>query len=273
VSSVVFAADVRHTTSMRVLFVGDVVGPRAVEWLAGRLPELRSEHGVELTVVDAENCAPDAASMTLDGVERLLRAGADVITGGNHAFEGAEFEAVLNHERVLRPLNVADGMPGRGALTIAAGGEDVRVVVLADQFALDVAPERARMTDEPYAAWASLPPGPTTIIEMHALSVMAKQSLAYALDGEVAAVLGTHTHEATLALHLLPRGTALVTEVGMTGPSGGPQGMNAQRVIEHVHGRRDGELPPEGPAEGEIVLGAVLLEIEDGVTRSIRRVH
>jgi hypothetical protein len=57
----------------------------------------------------------------------------------------------------------------------------------------------------------------------------------------------------------------------MTGPSGGPQGMNAQRVIEHVLGRRTGELPPEGPAEGEIVLGAVLLEIEDGLTRSVRR--
>jgi 2',3'-cyclic-nucleotide 2'-phosphodiesterase len=257
---------------MRVLFVGDVVGPRAVEWLARRLPELRTGHDVDLTVVDAENCAPDAASMTVEGVERLLRAGADVITGGNHAFEGTEVDAVLSHEQVLRPLNVAADVPGRGTLTIPVGGEEVRVVVLADRFVLDVAPEPARMTVEPYAAWASLGPGPkTTIVEMHALSVMAKQSLAYALDGEVAAVLGTHTHEATLALHLLPHGTALVTEVGMTGPSGGPQGMNARRVIEHVLGRRAGELPPEGPAEGEIVLGAVLLEIEDGVTRGIRR--
>lgn len=217
-----------------MLFVGDVVGPRAVEWLAARLSGLRAEHDVELVIVDAENCAADAASMTLDGVERLLQAGADVITGGNHAFEGAEVDAVLGHERVLRPLNVADAAPGRGVLTTTAGGEDVRVVVLADRAALDVGPAFARMTVEPYAAWTALGPGPTTIVEMHALSVMAKQSLAYALDGEVAAVLGTHTHEPTLRLHLLPQGTALVTDVGMTGPGNGPRGMDAGGVIERV---------------------------------------
>jgi 2',3'-cyclic-nucleotide 2'-phosphodiesterase len=148
----------------------------------------------------------------------------------------------------------------------------VRVVVLADRFALDVAPPFARMTVEPYAAWAALPPGPTTIIEMHALSVMAKQSLAYALDGQIAAVLGTHTHEATLALHLLPRGTALVTEVGMTGPSGGPQGMNAKRVVARVRAPGGLGSAPEGPADGAIILGAVLLDIEDGLTRSLERV-
>jgi len=147
---------------MRVLFVGDVVGPRAVDWLAARLVRLRAENDVDLIVVDAENCAADAASMSVDLVEMLLEAGADVITGGNHAFEGAEVDAVLGHERVLRPLNVADGVPGRGAMTIPVAGEDVRVVVLADRFALDVAPAFARMTVEPYAAWAS--PSPSGMV-------------------------------------------------------------------------------------------------------------
>jgi metallophosphoesterase (TIGR00282 family) len=256
---------------MRLLFIGDVVGPRAVEWLAALLPRLRAEHRVDLTVVDGENCAADAASMSLAGVERLLDAGADVITGGNHAFEGSEVDAVLAHERVLRPLNVGEGVAGRGTLTLSAAGEDVRVVVLADNAALEVAPPFARMALDAYTAFAALAPGPTTIIEMHALSVTAKQSLAYALDGRVAAVLGTHTHEPTLPLHLLEHGTALVTDVGMTGPSGGPQGMDPRAVVERVRGVPEAELTPMGPAGGEIVLGAVLLEIEGGVTRSIRR--
>jgi metallophosphoesterase (TIGR00282 family) len=255
---------------MRVLFIGDVVGPRAVEWLAERLPGLRAEHGVDLTVVNAENCGADAASMTVEGVERLLAAGADVITGGNHAFDGAEVEAVLTHERVLRPFNVAEAVPGRGTLMLRAAGEAVRVLVLADRDALDFAPPFARMTRDPYAAWSALAPGPTTIIDMHAQSVTAKQGLAYALDGQVAAVLGTHTHEPTLPLHLLAGGTALVTDVGMTGPSGGPQGMDAQAVVAHVRGLLATELAP-GPADGEIVLGAVVLEIHDGVTRSLTR--
>ena len=258
---------------MRALFVGDVVGPRAVLWLAERLPGLRAEHGVDVIVVDAENCGPDAESMTVDGVERLLAAGADVITGGNHAFDGTEVEAVLEHDRMVRPLNVADGVPGRGSLIVRAGDQEVRVVVLADRLALDYAPAFAHMTVEPYAAWSSLPAGPTTLAEMHALSVAAKQALAYALDGEVAAVLGTHTHEPTLALRILPRGTALVTDVGMTGPCDGPQGIHAQPVIERTRGLPAAELSPVRPAEGEIVLGAVLLEIENGVTRSLRRLE
>jgi metallophosphoesterase (TIGR00282 family) len=255
---------------MRVLFIGDVVGPRAVDWLANRMPWLRAEHAVDLVVVNAENCGADAASMTVEALERLLAAGADVITGGNHAFDGVEVEAVLRHERVLRPLNVGEELPGRGTLTLQAAGEAVRVVVLADRDALDFAPAFARMTLDPYAAWSALAPGPTTIIDMHAQSVAAKQGLAYALDGQVAAVLGTHTHEPTLPLHLLAGGTALVTDVGMTGPSGGPQGMDARGVIERVRGLPATELPP-GPGDGEIVLGAVLLEILDGVTRSVTR--
>jgi len=256
---------------MRVLFVGDVVGPRAVEWLAARLPSLRAENDVDLVIVDAENSGADGASMSLGAVERLIAAGAEVITGGNHAFEGPEVEAVLGHERVLRPLNIAEEAPGRGSLIVHAANQDIRVVVLADRLALQEAPPLAHMTADPYVAWAALPPGPTTIVEMHALSVMAKQSLAYALDGEVAAVLGTHTHEPSLALRLLPRGTALVSEVGMTGPGDGPQGMHPRGVIERVRGVPAAELSPIRPADGEIVLGAVLLEIEQGLTRSLSR--
>ena len=233
-----------------MLFVGDVVGPRAVSWLAARLAVLRSENGADLVVVDAENCGPNGASMNVAAVEQLLQAGADLITGGNHAFEGPEVNAVLRHERVLPPLNVPEEVPGRGTLTMRAAGQDVRVVVLADAAALDTGPSFAHMSVAPYAAWAALPRGPTTVIEMHALSVMAKQALAYALDGEVAAVLGTHTHEPTLALHLLPGGTALVTEVGMTGPRDGPQGMHPQAVVERVRGLPEAQLSPCGRPTG-----------------------
>ncbi len=256
---------------MRVLFVGDVVGPRAVTWLAELLPSLRVSHAPDLVVVDAENCGADGASMSFDAVEELLAAGADLVTGGNHAFDGQEVESVLAHERVLRPLNVGDGVPGRGSIVLPTASGEVRVVVLSDRLALDVAPPLARMQSEPYAAFKALEPSPTTIIEMHALSVMAKQSLAYALDGEVAAVLGTHTHEPTAALRILPRGTALVTEVGMTGPVGGPQGMDATAVVERVRSLSLDEPSPLGPADGAIELGAVLLELEDGLTRALNR--
>jgi calcineurin-like phosphoesterase len=256
---------------VNILFVGDVVGPRAVQWLAERLPELRAEHAADLVVVDAENSAPDAMGMTVASVERLLDAGADVVTAGNHAFDGAEVEATLAHERVLRPLNIGAEASGRGVITLAVAGEDVRVLVLADRHAMDDSPPHARVALGAYQAWEALPPGPTTIVEMHALSVMAKQGLAYALDGHVAAVLGTHTHEPTIGVHLLPGGTAHVTEVGMTGPRGGPQGLDPRPVVARVRGLPPDQRPPIRPADGEIVLAAILLEIENGLTRALRR--
>jgi calcineurin-like phosphoesterase len=158
-------------------------------------------------------------------------------------------------------------------LSLRAAGREVRVVVLADRLALDDAPPIGRMTLAPYAALRDLPPSgaDATIVEMHALSVTEKQGLAYACDGEVAAVLGTHTHEPTLALRILPGGTALVTDVGMTGPDDGPQGMHPTAVVERVRGEALAGGSPVGPAEGEIVLGAVVLEIAGGHTRGLRR--
>jgi YmdB-like protein len=137
---------------MRVLFVGDVVGPRG---RMARIAPARAEERASRRsgVIDAENCAPDGASMTVAGVEELFAAGVDVITGGNHAFEGPEVEAVLGHERVLRPLNVPSSVPGRGHLTLRVAGEDLRVVVLADRFAVEVGP---RTTQCPAATTSCL---------------------------------------------------------------------------------------------------------------------
>jgi 2',3'-cyclic-nucleotide 2'-phosphodiesterase len=106
---------------------------------------------------------------------------------------------------------------------------------------------------------------------MHALSVTATSVLAYALDGQVAAVLGTHTHEPTLELRLLAGGTALVTDVGMTGPGDGPQGMDPRGVVERIRGLPAHDLLPVRPAGGEVVLGAVLLDVEHGLTRTVTR--
>lgn len=243
-----------------MLFVGDVVRPEAVEWLANRLPAMKAEYEADLTIVDAENCGADGLSMTLAGVERLVEAGADVITGGNHVFDGPGPEAVLAHPRVLRPLNVAGTLPGRSVRTLDVA-DHVRVVVLADRAALDEAPPFARMTVEPYAAWSSLPPGPTTIVEMHAMSEAEKWALARALDGDVAAVLGTHMHAPTPELHVLPRGTAFVLDVGMTGLRD-----------ERFHGPLGGHPNPAvSSPDGRMVLGAVLLDIEYGLTRKITR--
>lgn len=257
---------------MNVLFIGDVVGPEASAWLAGRLPELRRQHDVDLVIVNAENCRiggpppDDLSGMTLADVDRLFSNGADIITSGNHSWDGPDAPAVLANPHVLRPLNVPGDWAGKGWLTLEVTGEPVTIVNLADSQAI---PEAT----SPLAAWETIPTNGAIIIDMHAGGADTKQGLAHLLDGQVAAVLGMHTHEPTHRLHLLPGGTALVVEVGMTGPSGGCGGFDPAIVIASFRGEDNVEDIPLGLATGPMVLGAVLLRIEDGKTVDISRLQ
>lgn len=256
---------------MRVLFIGDVVGPQAVRWLAERLPALRGRHAVDVVVVNAENaavtgpCPRDGFGMTVALVAQLVEAGADVVTSGNHAWDGPEADRVLTLPQVLRPLNVPPSWPGRGVLELQAGSERVTVANLTDASAIEEATPL-------WPAWEGVGRRGTLLVDLHSGSVNGKLAFAAAVDGSAAAVLGTHTHEPTCDLHVLPGGTAVVSDVGMTGPGGGVQGIESAHMAVHARGEACAGLPPFELAGGPIVLGAVLLDVADGRTRAIQRV-
>ena len=257
---------------MNVLMVGDIVGPDAVAYLAGRLPGLRRAYDVDLVVANAENCAVTAPTpwrgfgMTVGLVERLLENGVDVVTSGNHGWDGPEAEAVHGHPRVLRPHNVPEEAAGKGVVTLEIGEEAVSVVNLGSTTA---AMPRAL---PPYESWLANGLEGTVIVDFHGDSAWEKMEFATAVDGKVAAVLGTHTHEPTINLHLLPRGTALVVDVGMTGPSGRPGGFPLEHFAARMTGEDPAPLPPFELAEGPTTLGAVWLRIEGGKTLEVERV-
>lgn len=258
---------------MRVLFIGDIVGQEAGAWVADRLPALRRVQAVDLVIVNAENMAfdgerrdgPGNFGMTLAGVERLFAAGTDVITSGNHAWDTspAEIEAVHALPRVLRPVNMPPGYAGTGWVTVEVNGEPVTVVNLATPDAIaDVLP--------PAEVWAGLELSGTIIVDLHAESMIQKHIVAHGLDGQVAAVLGTHTHEPSLRTMILPGGAGFVPEVGMTGPLGGGQGMPGEvyrRLWEGQGWQMSAALAP-----GPLTLGAVVLTIAGGKTVGIERV-
>lgn len=260
---------------MRLLFVGDIVGQAAGAWLVERLPELRAAHAPDLIVANAENIAfaggrtdgPGLFGMTIDLIEPLFAAGVDVITSGNHAWDTnpADTAAVHAHPLVVRPVNMPAGTPGRGYVTIDVRGEPVTVVNLATLDAIaDALPPRD--------VWQTLDLPGTVIVDLHAESIIQKHIVAHGLDGEVAAVLGTHTHEPSLNLPILPRGTGFVPEVGMTGHSGGGQGMPSEIYRSLWNGGGWSGLDELAP--GPLVLGAVLvdIDIEHGKTTAITRI-
>lgn len=254
---------------MNLLFVGDVVGPAATAYLVAALPGLRRAHAVDLVVANAENCARAGADgnegvgMDLPSVERLVAAGVDVVTSGNHAWDHPDADRVLALPRVLRPHNLPPGRSGTGLCSLDVGGERVTVLNVADTQAIpDALPA--------YAAWREAAPPGTTIVDFHGGIPTEKAGFAWAVDGRVAAVLGTHTHEPTLPLHRWPNGTGFVVDVGMTGPTGGYGGFRPETYAARLPGTGAERLPFR-LAEGPIVLGAVVLRIEGGRTESIVR--
>lgn len=275
---------------MNVLFIGDIVGPEAVSYVAGRLPELRREHDLDLVVANAENCLVSGPQirqgfgMSVELVDCLFEGGVDVVTSGNHAWDGPEAEAVLSLPRVLRPHNMPEGLPGTGALTLDVGGGHVTILNLMGSSAVPepepvyrrwlatgASGETAKVSPV-YGGWLSAEKADTVIVDFHGLSISEKQAFAFAVEGEAAAVLGTHTHEATVALHLLPGGTALVTDVGMTGKTGGVEGIDPAHWIAGLKGGDAASLPPFELADGPVTLGAVLLRIREGKTERLERV-
>jgi metallophosphoesterase (TIGR00282 family) len=243
---------------MRVLFVADVFGAPGRRALEERLPALRGELDVGFCVVNGENAA-DGRGLTAKLAERILTAGADVITLGNHVWAQSGFDAYLARaERVIRPANLHASAPGRG-LTVAAAadGTPVAVVNLLGSLFLDPA-ANAFDAVEPLVE-AARAQADVVIVDFHAEATSEKIALARVLDGRVTAVIGTHTHVQTADARVQPGGTAAITDAGMTGPHDSVIGVQAELAIRRL---RTGMPVRFHPAEGDVRIEGVVVDCD-----------
>jgi calcineurin-like phosphoesterase len=275
--------------------IGDVVGDPGLEALEARLPGLIRERAADFVVVNGENAA---AGFGITGaiLQRILAAGADVVTSGNHVWEKRDFWPVLETEtRVLRPANYPAGTPGRGWTRLEKprdGGESVSWLVVNLQ-----GRELMNPIDCPFRCFDAIPanqrPGglsrplcdsgeytPTEperpediiLVDFHAESAREKEALAYYLDGRASLVAGTHTHVQTADERILPRGTGYITDLGMSGVTGSVIGMDPNICLNRA---RNQVLYRMECAEGAGSIQGLLAEI-DGETKktvSIERVR
>jgi metallophosphoesterase (TIGR00282 family) len=242
---------------MRILFLADVFGPAGRRAVEARLPGLREELGADLCIVNGENAA-DGSGLTAKLADKLLAAGADVLTTGNHVWRRRDLYDVLERSpRVIRPANLGGpDAPGRGLTVVeAACGTPVAVLNLQGALFLNVRVHPFAIVDELVAEARTRTP--IVVVDFHAEATSEKVALARILDGRVTAVVGTHTHVQTSDARILPGGTAAITDAGMTGPHDSVIGVRAELAIERM---RTGLPVRFQPAEGDVRIEGLVVD-------------
>ena len=218
---------------MRILFIADVVGVPGRRALEQRLHAIRNEHEIDVCVVNGENAA-DGIGITPRLADQLLGMGVDAITLGNHAFRRTEIGPYLEtSDRVIRPANTSRSTPGRGLVVVpAANGTRLAVINVLGSLFLHPATSMFEVIDE--LVEEAREQTPVVLVDVHAEATSEKAAMGRWLDGRVTAVVGTHTHVQTSDATVLPKGTAFITDAGMTGPHDSVIGVEAELAIRRM---------------------------------------
>jgi metallophosphoesterase (TIGR00282 family) len=241
---------------MKLLFIGDIVGRPGRDLLRRHLKALAAAHAVDLVIANGENAA-GGAGITRDNANEIFAAGVDVITTGNHVWDKREaLEFIVNEPRLIRPANYPEGTPGLGSyVATTRGGVRVGVVNVMGRVFLHAIDDPFRAANREIAR-VKREGAQVVFVDMHAETTSEKVALGWYLDGQVAAVVGTHTHVQTADERILPGGTACLTDVGMTGPHDGVIGMDRTAVIARFVTGLPGRFEP---ATGDARLHGVTI--------------
>ncbi|CAN5862025.1 TIGR00282 family metallophosphoesterase [soil metagenome] len=246
-----------------------MIGSPGRKTVKALLDLVRKETRADAVVLNGENAA-GGFGITPEIVREFLDLGVDVITTGNHVWDKKEILPMLDREpRLLRPANYPPGNPWRGSVTVQVGGKQLAVLNLQGRTFMPP-------VDDPFRAADALldeirEQVDFVVVDFHAEATSEKQALAHYLDGRVAAVVGTHTHVQTADQRVLPKGTAAITDLGLTGSLGGVIGMKAEISIQRQILLARGERMQ--PADDDLHLQGVVVEIDPagGRARSIER--
>src|SRR3954447_22334064 len=251
---------------MRVLFIGDVVGGAGRRGLRETMPALRERHAPDLIVVNGENTA-GGVGITERTANDLFGMGTDVITTGNHVYRHRDAYDFLERERlVLRPANYPAGNPGRGFTVVEVGGMKVAVINLSGAIGLNV----ARSPFDTVDGILDRVEADAVIVDFHAEVSSEKVAMGWHLDGRVAAVLGTHTHVPTADGRVLPKGTAFIADVGMTGSRLSVLGVKPEQALASLMTQMPARF--ETAEEDVWVMGAVVDVNAQGLADSFEQV-
>jgi metallophosphoesterase (TIGR00282 family) len=254
--------------SLTVLFFGDVVGRPGRTAVAQAIPMLREKHKADFVVVNGENAA-SGSGLTPTTLNKILTAGADVVTTGDHIFRNKEFPGVINELRVLRPANYPKSADGKGwGLYTTRNGTRIVVMNLMGRVFMEPLRCPFELADEILTVASNQ--ARIILLDMHGEATSEKIAMGWHLDGKVSAIVGTHTHVQTADERVLPGGTAFITDLGMCGPYDGVLGRDKFAVLK--------KLRTAMPARFEVSEGdvkacgvVVTIDVDSGRATSIER--
>jgi metallophosphoesterase (TIGR00282 family) len=250
---------------LRILHIADIMGEPGRKAAAALLPGIIRERGVAFVLGNGENAA-GGFGLTRTVMEDLFANGLDVITGGNHMWDRKDIlDFIDDEERLLRPANYPRGVPGRGAgLYSTAEGQLIGVLSLLGRVFIKEVECPFKTAEAEIAALRE--ETPVVIVDIHAEATSEKIALGWHLDGKVSAVLGTHTHVQTADERILPRGTAFISDVGMTGPFDSVIGIRKELALK----RFLTQLPVRFEvARDDVRLNGVLVDIDSNTGRAL----
>lgn len=244
---------------MKICFIGDIFGKPGRNILRQQLGEIQERFNIDFTIANGENAA-GGTGINRKIFEEIVSCGVDVVTMGNHVWDKKEIFDFIEYEpRILRPANYPKGTPGKGWHIYVANHQcKIAVVNISGRVFLSPLDCPFREIDQILHQLKEVTP--VIIVDFHAEATSEKQAMGWYLDGRVSAVLGTHTHVQTADARLLKRGTAFITDVGMTGPKDSILGVDKDLVLKKF----TSQLPVRFEvAGGDIQLNAVIMDIKE----------
>ena len=247
---------------MKILLLGDIMGPSGREVISNKLPNLIKEKNINFVIANGENADDTGCGITEEVCLRLFDSGVNVITGGNHIWDQKKImEFIAKEERLLRPNNFFEGSPGTGLGIYKIDNKKIAVLNLMGNIFM-------QKTDDLFEAVKLFlkkvklkKDADFILVDLHGEITSEKNALAHFLDGLVTAVVGTHTHIPTNDFRILKKGTAYQTDIGMCGDYDSVIGMNKENSIKKF--LKDKTATKHFPALGEATMSGLLIEADE----------
>lgn len=258
---------------MRILFIGDIMGRAGREALEKYLPKLREDLKTDFVIINGENAA-SGAGITEKLCKQFYELGADCITTGNHIWDQREIIPYIGRDKkLLRPANYPEGTPGRGVQKYQASGASITVVNIMGRLFMNT-------LDDPFQVMKDILEeeklGKTTdaiFVDIHAEATSEKMAFAHYFDGQISAVIGTHTHIPTADAHVLSGGTAYMSDAGMTGDYDSVIGVEKEIAIHRFISKMPGERMRPASNKGTLCGALVITDDKNGRAKSIEPVR